>query len=60
MTYDANGNLLQTTDARGNTISYTYDALSRKTGEYDGASAAESAARSPPGPTTTPTTPSPA
>ena len=40
MTYDANGNLASTTDARGKTISYTYDALNRKTGEYDGPSSA--------------------
>ena len=35
MSYDAAGELIQTTDARGKTISYTYDALGRKTGEYD-------------------------
>ena len=40
MTYDPNGNLASTTDARGKTISYTYDALNRKTGEYDGPSSA--------------------
>jgi RHS repeat-associated protein len=36
MTYDNNGNLATSTDADGHTISYTYDALNRKTGEYDG------------------------
>jgi RHS repeat-associated protein len=36
MTYDGNGNLLSTTNADDQTISYTYDALNRKTGEYDG------------------------
>ncbi|MEW2161056.1 polymorphic toxin-type HINT domain-containing protein [Streptomyces sp. NPDC007189] len=33
--YDNAGNLLQTTDSRNKTISFTYDALGRKTGEYD-------------------------
>jgi YD repeat-containing protein len=33
MTYDADGNLVSTTDADRNTISYTYDALDRKTSE---------------------------
>ncbi|MFC0038644.1 RHS repeat-associated core domain-containing protein [Actinomadura rayongensis] len=33
--YDAVGNLVQTTDARGKTVSFTYDALNRKTGQYD-------------------------
>ena len=47
-----------TTDADGNTITYTYDPLSRKTGEYDG-TVARPPRRSPPGSTTTPTTPSP-
>ena len=40
MTYDNNGNLNSATDANGHTISYTYDALNRKTGEYDGPSTA--------------------
>ena len=40
--YDADGNLLQSTDARGKTISYTYDALGRKTGEYDAPTALQS------------------
>ena len=44
---------------RGNTITYTYDALDRKTGEYDGPSPARPRS-SRPGSTTTPTTPSPA
>ncbi|HEY0534997.1 MAG TPA: RHS repeat-associated core domain-containing protein [Actinoplanes sp.] len=39
--YDADGNLLQTTDARGKTVSYTYDALSRKTAEYASTVAAQ-------------------
>jgi RHS repeat-associated protein len=37
MQYDGNGNLLQAVDARGATdgvVSWTYDALNRKTGEY--------------------------
>jgi RHS repeat-associated protein len=38
LTYDNNGNLASTTDAGGHTISDTYDALNRKTGEYDGPS----------------------
>jgi RHS repeat-associated protein len=33
--YDPNGNPLQVTDARNDTISYTYDADNRKTAEYD-------------------------
>ncbi|WP_405111418.1 sugar-binding protein [Micromonospora sp. NBC_01405] len=32
--YDGNDNLVQTTDASGRTVSYTYDELNRKTGEY--------------------------
>jgi RHS repeat-associated protein len=39
MAYDANGNMTSSTDALGHTITYTYDALNRKTGEYDGTSA---------------------
>jgi RHS repeat-associated protein len=39
MSYDANGNLTQAKGANGHTITYTYDALDRKTGEYDGTSA---------------------
>ena len=33
--YDPAGNITQTTDARSKTVSYTYDALNRKTAEYD-------------------------
>jgi RHS repeat-associated protein len=33
--YDANGNAVQSTDGRGKTISYKYDALDRKVAEYD-------------------------
>src|SRR5262249_4128433 len=32
--YDGVGNLTQSTDARGKTVSFTYDAVGRKTGEY--------------------------
>ena len=35
MTYDGDGNLLQSTDPRGKTVSYSYDALSRMTGSFD-------------------------
>lgn len=35
-TYDDAGNLLTTTDARGVTLAYSYDALNRKTGEFVG------------------------
>jgi RHS repeat-associated protein len=38
MTYDADGNEISTTDALHHTISYSYDALNRVTGEYDGTS----------------------
>ncbi|MFJ3795421.1 RHS repeat domain-containing protein [Streptomyces sp. NPDC090088] len=34
LTYDADGNLLQSKDSRGQYVSYTYDALDRKTGQY--------------------------
>ena len=37
--YDPDGNLTGTTDADGHPITWTYDALGRKTGEYDGPSA---------------------
>ncbi|MEV6738702.1 RHS repeat-associated core domain-containing protein [Streptomyces sp. NPDC051104] len=40
--YDNAGNVLQTTDSRGKTISFTYDALGRKTGEYDAPSTGQS------------------
>ncbi|MFE0459421.1 RHS repeat domain-containing protein [Kitasatospora sp. NPDC058965] len=33
--YDADGNILQSTDSAGHTLSYTYDALNRKTAAYD-------------------------
>lgn len=33
--YDLNGNLTQSTDSRGRPISFTYDALNRRTGEFD-------------------------
>ncbi|MFJ9809408.1 ricin-type beta-trefoil lectin domain protein [Streptomyces sp. NPDC101158] len=35
--YDVVGNLLQTTDARGQVMSFTYDWSNRRTGEYSGA-----------------------
>ncbi|MBS2966505.1 hypothetical protein KGA66_25925 [Actinocrinis puniceicyclus] len=35
LSYDPDGNLAKTTDAAGNAVSYSYDALNRKTGEYD-------------------------
>ncbi|MBC3840730.1 RHS repeat protein [Streptacidiphilus sp. 4-A2] len=44
MTYDADGNLQQSTDARGKTVSYTYDALGRQTGEYDSPAGSQSTA----------------
>ncbi|NJP44756.1 polymorphic toxin-type HINT domain-containing protein [Actinacidiphila epipremni] len=34
MVYDDNGNLTQTTDARGKSVSFVYDALNRKTSQY--------------------------
>jgi RHS repeat-associated protein len=34
MLYDGDGNLTQQTDARGLTVSYTYDLLDRRTGKY--------------------------
>jgi RHS repeat-associated protein len=34
ITYDGDGNQVQLTDARGKTVSFTYDALNRRTGEY--------------------------
>jgi RHS repeat-associated protein len=39
MTYDADGNLLQSKDVRGDYVSYTYDALDRKIGQYAAATA---------------------
>ncbi len=44
MSYDAAGNLTQTTNALNKTISYTYDALNRKTGEYDAPANAQTSA----------------
>ncbi|HEV3172904.1 MAG TPA: RHS repeat-associated core domain-containing protein [Actinocrinis sp.] len=44
ITYDFAGNLTQSTDARGKTLSYTYDALNRKTGQYDAPVASQSSA----------------
>ncbi|KAB1932606.1 sugar-binding protein [Micromonospora sp. ALFpr18c] len=44
MRYDANGNLTQSTDGRDKTLSYTYDALNRKTGEYAASVETQSAA----------------
>ncbi|CAM5696744.1 GIY-YIG domain-containing protein OS=Streptomyces canus OX=58343 GN=AQI96_40750 PE=4 SV=1 [Streptomyces canus] len=43
MTYDADGNLLQSKDSRGAYVSYTYDALDRKTGQYAATTAAQTA-----------------
>jgi RHS repeat-associated protein len=43
MTYDADDNLLQETNADGSAVSFTYDALDRKTAEYGAASSAQSA-----------------
>ncbi|MGK5519424.1 RHS repeat-associated core domain-containing protein [Micromonospora sp. URMC 107] len=44
MVYDANGNLVESTDGRNKTLSFTYDALDRKTGEYAAAVDNQSAA----------------
>lgn len=43
--YDGDGNLTQSQDSRAtnNIVSYTYDALNRKTGEYAAATSAQSA-----------------
>ncbi|WP_254548966.1 RHS repeat-associated core domain-containing protein [Catellatospora tritici] len=41
--YDSNGNLKQSTDGGGKTVSYTFDALNRKTGMYASAYTAQSA-----------------
>ncbi|MFC1400437.1 MULTISPECIES: RHS repeat-associated core domain-containing protein [Streptacidiphilus] len=43
MVYDANGNLTQTTDALGKSVSYTYDKLDRKTAEYAATTATQAA-----------------
>jgi RHS repeat-associated protein len=42
--YDGDGNVVQTTDANGNTLSWTYDGLDRKTAEYSVAVTAQSGA----------------
>ncbi|WP_377272885.1 RHS repeat-associated core domain-containing protein [Peterkaempfera sp. SMS 1(5)a] len=41
--YDLSGNVLQTTDSRGKSVSYTYDALGRKTAEFTAPSDSQSA-----------------
>lgn len=46
MTYDANGNLLQTEDSRSDYVSYTYDALNRKVAQYASATVAQTAGAS--------------
>ncbi|MEW2300872.1 polymorphic toxin-type HINT domain-containing protein [Streptomyces sp. NPDC006655] len=43
MTYDGDGNLLQAQDSRGLYVSYTYDALDRRTGQYAAATADQAA-----------------
>ena len=40
--YDTNGNLTQTTDSRGDSVSTTYDVLNRKTAQYAATTAAQS------------------
>ncbi|NES28010.1 sugar-binding protein [Micromonospora terminaliae] len=42
MTYDGSGNLTQSTDSRGKTVSSTYDALNRKIASYAAATTAQS------------------
>ncbi|WP_333766908.1 polymorphic toxin-type HINT domain-containing protein [Streptomyces sp. IBSBF 2435] len=44
MLYDANGNLTQTTDARGKSVSSVYDALNRKTAQYAATTAGQASA----------------
>ncbi|MER7416131.1 RHS repeat-associated core domain-containing protein [Micromonospora peucetia] len=44
MVYDDNGNVVQSTDGRTKTLSFTYDALDRKIGEYASTVANQSAA----------------
>lgn len=39
--YDGNGNVTEITDSRTQTVSYTYDALNRKTGQYASTVAAQ-------------------
>ncbi|GIF00649.1 polymorphic toxin-type HINT domain-containing protein [Paractinoplanes rishiriensis] len=43
LTYDGNGNLLQSTDARGKTVSSTYDELNRQTATFAAPTASQSA-----------------
>jgi YD repeat-containing protein len=43
MSYDADGDLLQSTDSRNKSVSYTYDGLGRKTGAFDAALDAQAA-----------------
>ena len=43
MTYDGNGNLTESTDSRSKTVSFTYDALNRKTASYAAATTSQSA-----------------
>jgi RHS repeat-associated protein len=43
MSYDGNGNLIQSTNALSKTISFTYDALNRETAEYDGLTGCQNA-----------------
>ncbi|MFI1524232.1 RHS repeat domain-containing protein [Kitasatospora cineracea] len=42
--YDAVGNTLQSTDSAGHTVSFTYDALNRKTAQYDVPASGQSSA----------------
>jgi RHS repeat-associated protein len=44
MQYDGVGNLLQSTNSLGKTLSWTYDALDRKTAQYDSSYATRSSA----------------
>ena len=43
MVYDADSNLLQAQDSRGDYVSYTYDALDRKTGQYAASTSGQTA-----------------
>src|SRR5205814_10606201 len=42
MLYDGAGNLTQTTNSRGKTISYAYDPINRKTGQFNAPATAQS------------------